>query len=234
MNEVYCYSTRKNKPKLSIAKKIVMFCIFLFAVFLIIFNVQIIPVLEPYAKAAGTTAVTSKIQNIIQNAFSEEFEDIVKLRYDESGNVVSLETNTLKISTLNAEIVQKITKELENDNRLAVKIPLGNLTGGAIFTGRGPDLTIPLSVSPKIECNISNEFFESGINQTLHRIVAKIDVETFILIPSASKKMQVETKVCLAETVIVGKVPDAYTKINRFYDDISESEIDDIYDFGAY
>jgi len=34
-------------------------------------------------------------------------------------------------------------------------------------------------------------------------------------------------------TVIVGDVPDAFTQIVRLTDDITESDIDDIFDFGA-
>ena len=51
--------------------------------------------------------------------------------------------------------------------------------------------------------------------------------------PMSTQTMNVTTKYCVAETVIVGEVPDAYTKINRLDDELSESDIDDIYDFGA-
>jgi hypothetical protein len=38
---------------------------------------------------------------------------------------------------------------------------------------------------------------------------------------------------CVAETLIVGEVPDALTQINRLTEEISEEEIDDVNDFGA-
>ena len=64
-------------------------------------------------------------------------------------------------------------------------------------------------------------------------MVARVEAEVYALIPAATQKFTVKADYCIAETVIIGKVPDAYTKINRFADDIAESEIDDIYDFGA-
>ena len=64
-------------------------------------------------------------------------------------------------------------------------------------------------------------------------MTACVEAEIYILIPAAPQKITVTAEYRIAETVIVGKVPDAYTKINRFADDIAESEIDDIYDFGA-
>ena len=232
MTEHFCCLARKKK--VSVFKKVLIFLFFLALVSILVFNIRILPVLEPYAKAEGTTAVTAKIQSIIGESVSADFGELVKLKYDDGGNVVSLETNTLKISLLNAKIIERVTKELKESNRLFINVPLGNLTGGALFTGRGPQIKIPLSVSPKIVSNVENAFFQSGINQTLHRVVAKIKVETFILLPPFSKKIEVETSLCLAETVIVGKVPDAYTQINRFTEDVSETDIDDVYDFGAY
>ena len=53
------------------------------------------------------------------------------------------------------------------------------------------------------------------------------------LLPGAVRTFAVPTDVCVAETVIVGKVPEAYTRIDRFSSDVSEAEIDDIADYGA-
>ncbi len=233
MNAVFHCKTQKKKRLLTFFKKALAFLLFLAVTVLVLYNLQIIPVLEPYAESQTSTLVTSEVQRIIRKTVNGTYQNFVDLKYDGSGNVVSLETNTMLLSVLNADIVENVTKELSGSKKLTVKIPIGNLSGGAILTGRGPDISIPLSVSPKITCEIKNEFYESGINQTLHRIVANISVDTYIFIPAATKKINVETSFCIAETVIVGKVPNAYTKIDRLSDDISESEIDDIYDFGA-
>lgn len=234
MNAVFHCKTQKNKRLSTLFKKTVIFLLFLAVTMLLLYNLQIIPVLEPFAEAQTSTLVTSKVQQIIKKTVNGTAQNFVELKYDEYGNVVSLTTNTILLSILNADIIENVAKELSKNEKLTVEIPIGNLSGGAFLTGRGPDISIPLSVSPKITCKIENEFYESGINQTLHRIVANISVDTYIFIPIATKKIEVDTSFCIAETVIVGKVPDAYTKINRLSDDISESEIDDIYDFGAY
>ena len=73
----------------------------------------------------------------------------------------------------------------------------------------------------------------SRINQTLHRVLLRVTVEVTALLPGAVRTFAVPTDVCVAETVIVGKVPEAYTRIDRFSSDVSEAEIDDIADYGA-
>lgn len=232
MNEVFHCGTKKRNRFLSLFKRLILFLIFFLVATLLIYNFQIIPVLSPYAKAKASTEITSVVQETIQKIITNE--NLTYLKYDSNGNVVSLQTNTARLSALNAEITDAVIKNLSKKDRLTIKIPIGNLSGGVLFTGKGPDISIPLASTPKITCKLENEFYESGINQTLHRIVAKVNVETFVLIPSSPESIAVETDYCISETVIVGKVPDAYTKINRLNEDVSESDIDDIYDFGAY
>lgn len=233
MSEVFhCDSAKKESP-FSYFKRFIAFVVFVTVSLLIIYNFQLIPALIPYAEAQTSTVITAEVQKIIRESINGQNNSFVNLKYGSDGNVVALETNTAAIAIVSASISENVIKKLSESDRIEISIPIGNLSGGALFTGRGPDISIPIAISPKITCEIENEFYESGINQTLHRVVAEIEVETYALIPVAPRKIDVETEYCIAETVIVGKVPDAYTKINRHNDDISESEIDDIYDFGA-
>ncbi len=233
MSELFHCGIKRKKRFLIFLKRILLFFLFISVLFVLIYNLQIIPVLSPYAKAKAATEITAAVQKIIRKTVTDRNENYAYLNCDSNGNIVSLQTDAVRLSSLSAAIAESVIENLSEKERLTVKIPVGSLSGGAFFTGKGPNITIPLASTPKITCNIENEFYESGINQTMHRIIAKVNVETYVLIPSAPESISVETIYCVAETVIVGKVPDAYTKINRSNDDISESEIDDIYDFGA-
>jgi len=214
-------------------KRIAALGLFLLIFAILIYNFQVIPILLPLSQAATATAVTNELQKAIQMAtVTSNCYDLIHLTYGKDGAVVALETNSAAIANVSATITQTVCDTLCNKKQ-KIHIPIGNLSGGALLTGRGPDISIPITVSPQISCEVENEFYECGINQTLHRIVAEIEVTVYIFLPFATKKVPVEAEFCLAETIIVGKVPDAYTKIHRSTDDISESEIDDLYDFGA-
>ncbi len=222
------------KPKLCGFKKLFAFFIFSVISFVFIYNFQIVPLLIPFAKAKATTEITKQIQVVIGKCVTEyNYDDFIKLNYDNNGNVVSLQTDTANIAALTANITKQSILALCENEMLTVSIPLGNLTGGAVFTGKGPPVKVKIAVSKKINCRIKNEFFESGINQTLHRIVVAVDTEIHALVPMATQSAKVTTEYCVAETVIVGTVPEAYTKISRLNDEVTESDIDDIFDFGA-
>lgn len=236
-NVVFSYGVqkkRKSKHPLQMLKRLTCFILFVLLTLVCMYNFQIIPALIPFAEAQTTTEITAKLQRVVgKKIASGSYSDFVQLRYGEDGSVVSLETNTSAISLLAAEIADASVTELSQSDTLTVEIPIGSLSGGALLSGRGPRISIPIAISPKITCEIENEFYESGINQTLHRIIAEIEVETYALLPLSHRKIRVETEYCIAETIIVGKVPDAYTNIHRLTEDITESDIDDIYDFGA-
>ena len=234
MGSMLCTQKSKKGRVRTFLKKSICFILFLCFSIVLIYNFQIIPVLIPLTEAQTTTDITAKLQHTIRNTVaSGNYTDFVQLRYGTDGSVVSLETNTAAIAMITGTITEASIAALCGKDRMTIQIPLGTLSGGALLTGRGPNISIPLAVSPEITCEIENAFYESGINLTLLRFIAEVEVELYALPPVAPKKIQVEAEYCIAETVIVGKVPDAYTKINRLTEDIEESDIDDIYDFGA-
>ena len=61
---------------------------------------------------------------------------------------------------------------------------------------------------PKAE--FSNQFTAQGINQTLHQIMLDITVDVTLLIPGGRAETNVTAQVCVAETLLVGEVPDTY------------------------
>ncbi len=233
-SEIFSCSQKQKRTLLS--KKIAIFSVVLLIFLTLIYNFQILPVLIPLAKSRAATEITANVQSIIkEHAKSNEYKSFVKLNYGSDKSVVSLETNTAAISAEASSIAEDVTASLVKDIKTTVSIPIGNLSGTPLLMGRGPNVNIKFALTKRVTCEIENEFYESGINQTLHRIVAKIYTDVYVLLPFFAEDTTVVTEYILAETIIVGKVPDAYTKINRLSedDDFEESDIDDIFDFGA-
>ncbi|MFQ8600158.1 MAG: sporulation protein YunB [Oscillospiraceae bacterium] len=64
-----------------------------------------------------------------------------------------------------------------------------------------------------VNTQIISQFEEAGINQTNHRIYLKIVCTVTGLIPGYPVNVEVENEFCLAETVVVGRVPESYTHV---------------------
>lgn len=231
----FCGLQKQKNEKRRRFAKIVVFALFLLLSCVLIYNLQILPVLFPLAKAKCTTELTDAVNRIVRarmQSDSDGYADFVRLHFGEDGSVASVETNTPRLAKLSGDVVGDVTDALTHE-RMTVRIPLGSLSGSALLSGKGPDVRVRLAVSQKITCAVRGDFTESGINQTLHRVFLRVTVEVCALLPGAVQTFSVPTDVCVAETVIIGKVPEAYTRIDRFASDVTETEIDDISDYGA-
>ena len=231
----FCGLQKQKNEKRRRFAKIVVFALFLLLSCVLIYNLQILPVLFPLAKAKCTTELTDAVNRIVRarmQSDSDGYADFVRLHFGEDGSVASVETNTPRLAKLSGDVVGDVTDALTHE-RMTVRIPLGSLSGSALLSGKGPDVRVKLAVSQKISCAVRGDFTESGINQTLHRVFLRVTVEVCALLPGAVQTFSVPTDVCVAETVIIGKVPEAYTRIDRFASDVTETEIDDISDYGA-
>lgn len=158
-----------------------------------------------------------------------EYSELVNLSTNNDGEVISVESNIVNINRLKTEIAERIEREIERLANINIEIPIGTLLGIQLLHGRG--FNVGMSVKPfgYTTTSIISEFSSAGINQTLHRIVIEISTSVDAVIPGISTRVPVKTAIVAAETVIVGRVPDAYTHVVTQTDDIAGL----INDFGA-
>ncbi len=176
--------------------------------------------LRPIVESVNAYECHAAVCDIINRSIAAELEredidysSLVDLVTDESGMVCSVQSNVLNINRLKNNIADRIERELSRISDIDILIPIGTLTGIELLHGKG--FKIGMTVKPVgYACtSIISEFTEAGINQTLHRIIVQIDVVTDAVIPGYSTRVPVKTAIVAAETVIVGKVPDAYTHV---------------------
>lgn len=137
-----------------------------------------------------------------------DYDYFVDLGVSTDGQVTSLNANMSRINAFSAALLDYVG-QLDRKN-LRVSIPLGNLTGSSLLLGRGPEVEIQMIMltSPHIE--FRSELSAAGINQTEHRLLLDVVVDIDVLVPWGSVKTQAATEVLIAQTVIVGRVPNLY------------------------
>lgn len=94
-----------------------------------------------------------------------------------------------------------------------------HLLGTKILSGRGPDVPIKMSTVGNVETDLSSEFSQAGINQTLHRIYLNVSCNVTILTPFDTIEQNINNQVLIAESVIVGDVPSTYYNLNGMKND---------------
>ena len=222
-------------PSLRPFLRFLVFALSVTLAFALIFNFQ----LYPGISALATAQAENRAQQLIGRAFADGvaenpalYDNLIAFTYRTDGSVAALRCDVPALNRARNALLLTVIDALEAENATVVRIPLGNLLGGEMLSGRGPDFCVRVLLAQGSSAHMASQFVENGINQTLHRVLFSVAVHLTVMTPSHQTETTVEQTFCVAETIIVGTVPDSYTKINRLTDDVTEDEIDDRMDFG--
>ena len=127
----------------------------------------------------------------------------------DNGDVTAVSSNMARINELSSKILDKLV-DSTRDNTITIGIPAGNLTGASLLMGRGAKIPVKIVVLSSSRVEFMNNIVTAGINQTKHQITLRVTADMQILVPWGTEDTQVSTDVLIADTVIVGKVPDTY------------------------
>ena len=188
--------------------------------------------MRPLLASLATTRVSNMVNRIVSEAVDEaiasgniSYSDLITFEKDNSGQITAIYSNMAAFNRLQSKILDIILARIDQVSTRELSIPIGSLTGSVLLAGRGPRISVRMESVGSSSANFENEFTSAGINQTKHQIVLNIDVAVSILLPGFSTATTVSNAVTVAETVIVGSVPDTYTYFH------STSEISDAKDY---
>ena len=174
--------------------------------------------LRPLLESMATTRVSNTVNRIVFEAVNEAidsgeitYDQLISFEKDNDGRITAVHSNMAACNRLQVEILDIILARIDQVSARELSIPVGSLTGSALLAGRGPRIKVRMESVGSSSARFENEFSSAGINQTNHRIVLHIDVSVAILLPGFTTATQVSNAVTVAETVIVGTVPDTYT-----------------------
>jgi len=156
------------------------------------------------------TVVTEAVSDAI-NSGEIQYNNLITLEKNASGGVAAMQSNMAEFNRLQSVITQDILDRLGEMSDIDLTIPVGTLTGSALLAGRGPGFTVRMQTTGSCSARFENQFSHAGINQTTHSIMLCVDVSMSILLPGFRTGTDVSNSFSVAETIIVGEVPDTYT-----------------------
>lgn len=194
-----------------------LFCFFLALSLIVLLLVGTVH-LRSILGSLAVTRVSNLVNQVVTEAVSDavnsgeiQYTQLISLEKNDSGGVAALVSNMAEFNRLQAAIAQDILKRLGEMADIELKIPAGTLSGSAFLAGRGPELSVRMQSTGSCSTRFENAFSHAGINQTTHRILLCVDVSMSILLPGFRTGTEVSNSFSVAETVIVGEVPDTYT-----------------------
>ena len=132
-----------------------------------------------------------------------------------------------EFNRLQTVVLDEVLARISEVSTRELGIPIGSLTGSALLSGRGPRITVRMQSVGSSTAKLRNEFTSSGINQTRHQIVMDVDVRISVLLPGCVTSVPVSQSFSVAETVLVGAVPENYTYFSTHAEGDSADKVEE-------
>lgn len=170
------------------------------------------PVLAAAARYQVRSQVTAAVEQWAARDLQErgvDYSDFVTITRNEAGEITALSADMARLNLLRAELSAHLLERLE-DSQLELTIPVGSLLPLEPTWARGPELHLRALALGTASAEFESEFTSAGINQTRHRLWLELSVPVTVLLPGGGEELTVDSRLCVAETVIVGQVPQTW------------------------
>ena len=146
-----------------------------------------------------------------------QYDRIVYFEKDLDGRITALKTNMTEINRLKTDILNIINDEILALDTSDIGIPLGSLFLPEFLSGKGPAIPVHILSIRNSDANFVSDFTQAGINQTLHQLTMEVSVDVAVLVLGETSSFTINSEVVVAETVIVGEVPQTYLNTGGDY-----------------
>lgn len=171
------------------------------------------PMVITLAQAQAQNLVTSVVEQAFSremNAQPDAYRQLVEIQRDETGAITALSADMPVLNQLRTTLTADVLQALESADVSQIQVPLGSLVDLDLLWGLGPTVKVYSMTVGTVEGEFESEFTSAGVNQTVHRIILTLKVPLTLMLPGGAAETVCETQLCVAETVIVGQVPESY------------------------
>nr|WP_272879140.1 sporulation protein YunB [Clostridium sp. Cult2] len=171
----------------------------------------VMAIAEIRARSVTTEAINDTIKNKIKRDIN--YNDLIFVKYDNEGKVTLMQANTILMNSIASEVALEVQDQLRKIAKSNVKVPLSNAFDTRILTL--PSIRVQIVPQGSVAVDFATEFEASGINQTRHRIYIIVVTDIRIIVPLVSENIRITTNIPIAETIIVGEVPNQYINVPK-------------------
>lgn len=159
------------------------------------------------ARSAAETTVAEAVEKILSDD-ETDYSRIVTVNYSDENRITGITTDIVKMNLFKSEIAEAVDKAFEKNDTITVSVPVGAASGLALLSGFGPDIKLKLSMSGATISEFENVFVSAGVNQTQHSVMLHLKTSVVSVLSGRRVTFDVNTSFCVAQTVIVGSVPE--------------------------
>ena len=195
-----------------VLRRIVIIVLVFFLSFLM-FRFKYRDALSELARTQVTNATSDLINDAIDQQMANgniQYDRIVYFEKDLDGRITALKTNMSEVNRLKTAILNLINDEILAMDTSELGIPIGSFLLPEILSGKGPSIPIRILSIRNSDASFHSDFSEAGINQTIQQLTMDIQVDVAVLVLGKTSTFTVTSQMVVAETIIVGQVPEMF------------------------
>lgn len=203
---------RRRRPLKMLLLGIMFICICITALFFAI-NANMRPALTAIAEARVTALAVSAMNDAIMERMDDNSYTSLITAYDNGDKVYMIQADTRQMNMLASDCCAAAQLRIAAMGEQGVSVPLGTVSGITYLSGRGPGIRVTFTPVGSVESDFDSELVSSGINQSLYRVNIRLTSTIRLIMPGVSHSIEVNAKAAIAESIIVGEVPQVYTNV---------------------
>lgn len=158
------------------------------------------------AKAVATKTIHTAVENILAKS-SVSYADIVSISRNNNGNITGITTDIVRLNLFKSRVTNAVDDEFVAKGNIKISVPLGSATGITLLSDCGPDIKVKIGMLSSTQSDFENVFESAGINQTQHSVMLNLSTQVILTMSGRRIVSNIKTSFCVAQTVIVGTVP---------------------------
>lgn len=191
-----------------IFKSVCAVIIFLIAVLLL--DARLRPAIYDLAALEAYALSSKTVNTAVEKILSENapaYSEIVNINYSDTNTITGITTDIVKMNLFKSQVTKAVDAAFNEQGRTEVTVSLGTASDITLFSGWGPYIDVDVGFSSSTQSDFENVFTAAGINQTQHSVMLNVATTVMLTLPGKRIPQTVETSFCVAQTVIVGSVP---------------------------
>jgi len=160
------------------------------------------------------------ISRAVNRALIDQFEesdisqeDLFILDTDDDGKLMTVQANSVEINKFLTQLSVNLQESFQEMNDESFSVSVGTLLGSKLLSGMSPEVDIKIKPMSVLSTDFQTELESKGINQTKYKIYIILTCRIKVLAPFVSDSFDTSSTVLIAETVILGEVPENYVVV---------------------
>ncbi len=212
----YRYKRKRvpKKAKILIIAGAVLAAVIVAVVF---FQKNVTKILYRLSEASVQSMTVISVNEAVSETLERiDYDSLITVTHGSDGAVTGISANAQNVNLLARTTATLSMANLSARSKNGIKVPVGAFTGIEFLAGFGPKVTFKIISVSRVSCEFESAFSSAGVNQTRHSVYMDVEATVTVVMPSGSKEISSVTEVLVAESVIVGEVPDVFLQGDIF------------------